>query len=298
MFGVVLLHALTQGGYADAHRGLDNLLSPSVTGFVFISGYFGIKCRVKGILKLLCIGLAVWLVLAMVNMKFTSSFGIGGFWWFLWMYLALMAIAPLAEPLFDRDGAGGAIAKIVPLVVVVYGWSYAGTKVPVLKDIIPLPTGLAPFSVLTFLAVYCVARISRGYEAKIKTTWLVVAAFVSGVMCWSGLYHHNSPFCLIFAGSMFYLFKRMPALDNNKVVARIALWLGPSMFSVYLLHTNSWGFAALRRAEDYLMGIGWNYYTMAFTVAIVIFVAGILLDMPRRLIGWMIGRVERGENNR
>jgi len=56
MFGVVLLHALTQGGYADAHRGLDNLMTPSVVGFVFISGYFGIKCRIKGVLKLISVG--------------------------------------------------------------------------------------------------------------------------------------------------------------------------------------------------------------------------------------------------
>ena len=56
MAGVVLLHALTQGGYAEGHRGLDNLMVPSVVGFVFISGYFGIKFKFISVLKLLGIG--------------------------------------------------------------------------------------------------------------------------------------------------------------------------------------------------------------------------------------------------
>lgn len=53
MFGVCLLHALDQGGYADAHRGLDNLMTPCVDGFLFISGYYGIRLRLKSIFRLL-----------------------------------------------------------------------------------------------------------------------------------------------------------------------------------------------------------------------------------------------------
>lgn len=286
MFGVVLLHALTQGGYADAHRGLDNLMTPSVVGFVFISGYFGIKCRVKGALKSLVIGLSCWIILAMLNMIFTSSFGIGGYWWFLWMYLALMAMAPLVDPMFSQRLDKGVIAKIAPFVIVVYVWSYAATKVPMLKDVVPPVDGFSPFGVLTFFAVYLVARASRIYEDKIKTWWLMVVAVLSGAICWIGFYHYNSPFSLLFAGSMFYLFKRLPSLDRHRFLSSIVFWISPSMFPVYLLHTNTRGFNALRRAEDYLMSIGWNYYAMSFSIAIGIFVACILLDIPRRVMDW------------
>lgn len=106
MFGVVLLHALTQGGYADAHRGLDNLMTPSVVGFVFISGYFGIKFKFKSVLRLLGIGMSSWIVLAIVSQDFNSSFGVGGYWWFLWMYLALMAIAPVVDAVFGEKYHG------------------------------------------------------------------------------------------------------------------------------------------------------------------------------------------------
>lgn len=304
MFGVVLLHSLTQGGYADAHRGLDNLMTTSVVGFMFISGYFGIKCRVKSVMKLLGIGLYAWLVLALLNLDFTSSFGIGGFWWFLWMYLALMAMAPLCEAIFVQNRTGrGVIVKIAPFVAVVYVWSYAATKIPLLKAVVPSVDGFSPFGVLTFFAVYLVARVSRMYEDWwFKTWWLVAAAAVSGAMCWIGLYHHNSPFALVFAGSMFYLVKgrRVERVERDEVAEGIlkpcrtcrggVLAISPSMFSVYLLHTNAYGFEMLRKVEDCLVAAGWNYLAMAFVVAFGIFVVCVLLDLPRRAIGWMVAR--------
>lgn len=296
MFGVVLLHSLTQGGYADAHRGLDNLMTPSVVGFVFISGYFGIKCRVKGVMKLLGVGLYSWLVLALLNLDFCNSFGIGGFWWFLWMYLALMAMAPLVEAIFAGNCRDAVVAKVAPFVAVVYFWSYAATKIPVLKTVVPSVDGFSPFGVLTFFAVYLVARVSRMYEERIKTWWLVVAAAVSGAMCWIGFYHYNSPFALVFAGSMFYLVKRAETCrwrENWPCRTCRGSWLlaiSPSMFSVYLLHTNAYGFEMLRKVEDFLISAGWNYYAMAFIVAIGIFGLCVLLDMPRRAIGWMVAR--------
>lgn len=107
MLAVVLLHALDQGGYAEGHRGLDNLMTPGVVGFVFISGWFGIRFKWASVLKLLGIGFGCWLTLAVVTWNFTSSFGIGGYWWFLWMYFALMALAPLVEPFVNEINGGG-----------------------------------------------------------------------------------------------------------------------------------------------------------------------------------------------
>ncbi len=294
MLGVVFLHALTQGGYAESHRGLDNLMVPSVVGFVFISGYFGIRCKVKSVLKLLGIGLASLLMVMILNLDFSNSYGIGGFWWFLWMYLALMAMAPLADMIFEKWSARDAILKIAPFAVVVYVWSYAATKVPYLKSFVPSVDGFSPFGVLTFFAVYLVARTSRLCEKKIKTKWLIVATVISGAFCWFGFYHYNSPFALIFAGSMFYLFKRMPCLDGKGVMSKAVRALSPSMFSVYLLHTNVFGFNMLRAAEDKLVGMGWNYYVMAFVVAVGIFVSCLVLDIPRRLLVGLVAR--KGSN--
>lgn len=291
MAGVVLLHALTQGGYAAGHRGLDNLLAPSVVGFVFISGYFGITCKLKSVLKLLNIGLATYVALVIISGNFSSSFGIGGYWWFLWMYLALMSLTPLVNVIFVDIPHIGGLYKILPILFVVFIWSYAATKIPVLKTIVPSVDGFSPFGVLTFLAVYIAARTSRFYEEKIETKWLMLTAITSGAICWIGFYHYNSPFALLFAGSMFYLFKRLPNSYNKYFLNKIVLSISPSMFSVYLLHTNSIGFDLLRKAEDYLIKMGWNYYLMAFVVAIGILIGCIALDIPRRMVSSMIEKL-------
>lgn len=121
MFGVVLLHALDQGGYADAHRGLDNLMTPSVVGFVFISGWFGIRFSWKAVRKLIGIGLysaamitLVYHVLWCGELSPTAFlkhvWGYTQHAWFLWMYLALMTLAPIAEPILAENDRGGGIS--------------------------------------------------------------------------------------------------------------------------------------------------------------------------------------------
>lgn len=310
MFAVVLLHALDQGGYAEGHRGLDNLMMPGVVGFVFISGWFGIRFKWSSVAKLLGIGFGCWLTLAIVNWNFTSSFGIGGYWWFLWMYLALMALAPLVEPFVSEINGGGQICKVMPFLLVVFGWSYLATKVPFFKNWVPSVEGFSPFGVLTFLGVYVAARIlsrvSSFAEAtedkdreKWRTRWLVCAAVVSGAACWFGFCHYNSPFALVLAGSLFLLIKRINLANSavplpliSRTIKTLVLFISPSMFSVYLLHTNSAGLGLLRQVESRLMEQGWNYYAMAFAVAGAIFVGGILLDLPRRMIALVARRVE------
>lgn len=180
--------------------------------------------------------------------------------------------------------------KLLPLLFVVYVWSYAATKIPVLKTVVPAVDGFSPFGVLTFLAVYVAARASKLCEDRLRTKYLLISAVVSGAFCWIGFYHYNSPFSLIFAGSMFYLVKRMPVISGRGLCGKMILAISPSMFSVYLLHTNVLGFELLRKMEDSLIASSWNYYLMSFVVAIVVFAVCVVLDAPRRIIAGLAAR--------
>lgn len=101
-------------------------------------------------------------------------------------------------------------------------------------------------------------------------------------MCWMGFKHYNSPFSLMFAGSVFFLFKWLP---DSKLIGRISIWLAPSIFSVFLIHANTYGSDCFIRFERFLItDLGWNYYLACFTVAVSIFGICIFLDMPRRLV--------------
>ena len=55
MFGIVLLHTITQCGFC--RRGLDNMLSTCVDSFVFISGYYGIRFTFSKAVRLVSIGI-------------------------------------------------------------------------------------------------------------------------------------------------------------------------------------------------------------------------------------------------
>ena len=300
MFGVCLLHALDQGNFAGPHRGLDNLMTPSVVGFLFISGWFGLRLTTKHIVKLLGIGVYCAAVATglytFVFLEVREPFRLlAAFWgnlsgaWFLWCYLALMLVAPALEPLFENRNAEAdkkaTLYRVIPVFVLVFGWSYAVSKIPVLKDHLPGVNGFGGFGVLTFVGIYLAARLCRLFELNrlLKTRTLVMAATLSGVVCWIGFMHYHSPFALVFAGSLFLLFERLPMLDSPS--SRIILWPSPSMFSVYLLHSNSMGMTWLRYFETEMIGNrGHNYYLVCFFVALVCFAVPILLDLPRRLV--------------
>ena len=65
VFGIVLLHVITQSGYLEVGgpftRKFINLLYPCVAGFVFLSGYFGIRFSWGKVMRL--VGLFVFYVL-------------------------------------------------------------------------------------------------------------------------------------------------------------------------------------------------------------------------------------------
>lgn len=305
MFGICLLHALDQGGYADSHRGLDNLMTPCVDGFVFISGYYGIKLKLKGVLKLLGIGAYCALFVGVVYHWLYLSAPVKdiatGIWrcfkepWFLWTYLALMLCAPLLESVFQETAKDkwSVMRKVAPILFMVFAWSYAATKIPVLKKFTPCVSDFGGFALLTFAGIYLAAGTCRYYEVdkKVTTTALLALATLSGAFCWFNFMHYHSPFALIFSGALFFLFRRMK-LANDGIIARTAVWLGPSMFSVYLLHFNDMGMSFLHCFEDKYIAV-WGYYPVCFAVAIALFVFGVVADGVRRVAVGGSGREKR-----
>lgn len=191
-----------------------------------------------------------------------------------------------------KTGGGADLSvlrRISPVVLLAFGWSYAATKLPVLKVYLPKVGGFGDFSLLAFVGIYLTARTCRycGVDHKVTSWQLMLLALVSGVFCWIGLGHYHSPFAVAFAGAMFLLFKRLP-IDRMKWVSNAVLWLSASTFSIYLLHRNKMGMAWMRHFEDvYIAERGCNYYAVCFYCAIVFFFGALALDLPRRLFALM-----------
>lgn len=296
IFGVCFLHALEQGGYAGSHRGLDNLLMSSVVGFIFISGWFGIRLRLSHILRLLGIGVYCAIVPVVLFDWFYQDHSefrylLSRFWcyyrepWFLWMYFALMLIAPTFDALFETDDRRKLLVRVLPVVFLSFGWSYAATKIPILKDFLPGVGGFGPFSLLTFIGIYLSARTCRVCEVErlLSIKILLFSALLSGSVCWAGLGHYCSPAAVIFAGTAFLLVRKLPA--PQKIMDRCIVWLSPTIFSIYLLHRQAMGMFVMQSIEDALIGKdGYNYYIVCFLCACTFFFGAIVLDLPRRFV--------------
>lgn len=79
MFGICLLHAITQGGHNVSWA--SNILQWCVPGFIFISGWYGIKFSPGKVLKLYGISLycaAVFVFFDAVAMSSDDCIGWGG----------------------------------------------------------------------------------------------------------------------------------------------------------------------------------------------------------------------------
>ena len=118
-----------------------------------------------------------------------------------------------------------------------------------------------------------------GIVERVKTWHLAVAIpllwFATGI----GLGDYNSPFAFALACGMFVVVKRFFSRGDREKVSgglrRTVEWLGPSMFSVYLMHTNEVGFPLLAKLDAAIGVVG---------AALVVFVGCVLLDLPRRII--------------
>ena len=152
VFGIVLLHVITQSGYLDAGgaftRKFINLLYPCVAGFVFISGYFGIRFSYGKAMRL--IGLLVLYVLVF-SLPFDRRAAMHRMTddWFLYSYLVLMTLSPLFNAAFEGKDKKSIVMIGMPYLVAVYGWGWLCT-IPWVKDFVPCPTGMTQMSFFCF----------------------------------------------------------------------------------------------------------------------------------------------------
>ena len=162
MFGICLLHSISQAGYNVPWA--NNMLSWCVPGFMFISGWFGIKFSLIKVIKLFGISLYCAVAFVVFDALFSDSTGgnclvrvydIAKGQWFLNAYVIVMCFAPMVNLAIDRM----TVKELYPLVLVAFGWSFA-TTLPIWRYV-PSSPGLTAYSFLTLLGVDVVARFVR-----------------------------------------------------------------------------------------------------------------------------------------
>lgn len=289
MLGICLLHCITQGGHVC--RGLDNLLLSCVTGFVFISGYFGLSFKISKIIRLITMAFSSVVVLAIVKVIFVGGqefdiyrlviVPIVDGYWFLWAYVVMMCFAPLVDVVVDNCG-NNSLKKLLPLFFCAFGWSYL-SFIPYIKDFIPKPNGFGALTFLSLVGVYAFARVHKviHFDSYLRRGMKIFILFICAAFMFVGFGHYCSPFSVIF---VMIVFSYINKLRIAKWCEKIVVLISPSVFAIYLLHANGFGYTIIRRLEDSLVASGVYIYGTYFLVSLVIFAGSLILDLPRRIV--------------
>ena len=298
VYGIVLLHTIRFGGALQ--RGLDNVLMTCVVGFVFISGYFGIKFKFIKLIRLIGVALFCAVAISIINMLMQGEFSCVAFftgikdcylerWWFLWAYVVLMCFAPIIEHAVKPGNLP--VRYAVPLLSLVYVWSYS-LRVPILCEFVPRTPGVGTQTFLTLIAIYTSAAIFRNMQLEKYATRrnITIVLCITLPITAVGVAHYDSIPALLQATALFCLFKSFKLTDKCN---RLLQWLGPSMFSVYLLHANCVGYFTLKTFNMRLIEEGVPLYCSYFTVAFAVFVLAIAIDSVRRIGLFMVASIRK-----
>jgi len=300
------LHLLYTSGSThinkDALQGLfmDSFLIMTVNCFVFISGYYGIKLRVKTILSLLVQAITYSIGIDVVFCLFTGEpmtmdsvwNGLlavpNGQWWFITAYFFLYLLSPflnLAKEYLTKFQFLY-ILGVLTLINFVIGFTLD-----------PSPFGvLNGYSLLSFICVYFYGQAFSTYIRvnKGKLFWLcsyvicsllIFAMFDAGLkystvdMAWKA-FSYNNPLIMISAVSFFFFFK------NLKISYAKISFFSSSVLAIYLIHEHP-------RSADFLTGhlnnfattykIGNVYFTF-FLIAVALFAAGTMVEKIRTAV--------------
>lgn len=285
-------------------RGLDNVLMTCVVGFVFISGYFGIKFKLVKLLRLIGVALFCAFAISIINMLIQGEFSSAAFlscvkdcyfqrWWFLWAYVVLMCFAPIIESAVKPECLQNRQwVRMLPLLFLVYIWSYS-LRVPILCEFMPRTPGVGTQTFLTLIAIYTSAAIFRSMQLEKHATRrnITIVLCITLPITAVGVAHYDSIPALFQAAALFCLFKRFKLSDKFN---RTLQCLGPSMFSVYLLHANSVGYFTLHTLNMSLIEKGVPLYCSYIFVAFLVFTFAILIDSVRRIGLFVIVAIWKG----
>lgn len=298
MLGICFIHCVTYSGL-DRHMWAGYLLRSCVDGFVFITGYFGMRFKLSKLMGLFSISILcgdLIFCLAVVT-RGNVVFGVEAckllHWyclepWFVVAYAFLMFMAPIVNFIVDKCSDRLRLELLVPVLVLVFVWSFLSTT-PYIGLLVPPADCVRPYTGMTLLGVYIAGRLYRKFNLERYLTWrrilslLAVAALFAGGL---GLGEYNSPFALVLAVCGFALFQR---IHVPQWLGRGLLWLGPSLFSVYLLHSNDVGFGFISRMSFF--GVETHHLPLFIVygaVSVVVFCGCVLLDIPRRILVWLL----------
>lgn len=316
MFLIVLGHCATFTRICshDEARLIHTFQIFAVDAFVLITGWFGIRYSSSKIWRFLGLGMfssvVVFLLSPFSQFGWTYNFSLG---WFGNAYLGLLVLAPILnaaeESLIKMDKGWLFKSWALYAVMMVVSWlplSWFNIDVKII--------GWEAHSMNQLMFMYWTGRVLSQYQwtKKIQVWKILIAsimlmaanfgwAIATGLTrqsaFWQSILVHNkiynNPIVIALSVSVFLIFIRVgfPAFLKNACT-----FLGPSMFSVYLLHEASSHLVSVSLYSRYLVfyrgtDLTCRVCSVALTACLVFSIC-VIIDLIRRFAGHLITRYE------
>ena len=298
MFGIVWLHAGTFGYYAE--DGIQPnvwvihfkyMLAVCVDIFAFISGWYGVKFRLKKFIRIIILSFFCGVVAFFISHYFFNCAPMD--WriivhycvsnWYFIGYLVLMLISPLINAGLERIESENFKSFLLPFILLCL-WQFASSIVPSTH-----PSGVgrdffSRYSFVTIINIYIIGRIIRklNFLERFKA-WhlLLVAFFLSLFTAFSPLHYYTSPFVIVEAICIFEIFRR---IKIPVCLGKISRFLAPSMFSILLLHRENDFCKAIFIPFENTLSVTLFPFISVFVAAFIVFNVCLIIDLLRRLI--------------
>lgn len=266
----------------------------AVDCFVFISGFYGLKFKLKQVVSLtlqaifysyICFAILVFTKPDLININFFFKYLFpisSSVWWFITTYILLYFLAPFLN-------SGIKILSKTQFQILLVGFLFLNCFSNFFFDL------EMAGHLVNFIFIYLLARFMNIYKITVRHSLIlyilivILTFFVNMVMSIQlekaalTASRYSSIFCILSATCLFFTFKRINIKSN------IVLKIAPLCLGVYLFHFNYYIWNMV--IANYLFWIGdhFEYNLSLFTIfnvllAVVVFFAGICFEKLRQII--------------
>lgn len=242
--------SLINGGFYDVKLIIQSFTIIGVNGFVFISGYYGIRFKLNKLMQMILQAVFFSVLINSTYFLLKHSFNVESLiksffpastnvWWFLSTYLILYIVSPVLNKGIHNLQKKEFQILLVSLLLIncLGGWIFGGFETK------------GGYSFLHFLTIYTFARYVSIYNIKINSplTKFILISLLNSILAIgthylipgfiSKFYMYNNPLLLLSAFLLFSWFNQTQTREN-KFIYRIAT----ASLAVYLIHGNSYIF--------------------------------------------------------
>lgn len=279
----------------------DSLCCVGVNVFVMISGWFGIKPTLKGVVSLLfqvyfycilIIGIAVCVGIPIQMKWIFKMFFFGSAYWFVTEYLVLYIFSPVLNNFIENTSQKKIRRVLIGFYIleICLGWmiQFSGFG--------------GGYYAIHFFGLYLLLRYIRLYSDKIKNMpkkcYIIIYLLCSIIPAILGFYgrlymssdfgqvHYSSPFVIIASLAIVLLFSQF------KFKSKFINWFACSSFAIYLIHVNPILLPYYKNLQQNVLIATSSqvfYYLLAsIVISTVIGILSVCIDKFRLLLwGWI-----------